>query len=352
MLMQHMIRRLIVVIVCIVFAFPASAADGHGEESEEFDAIGTIMHHISDSHSWTLVGHIAIPLPIIVYSNGHLDVFLSSAFNHGETVVTKGDRHYALYHEKIYLTDASGTIEKDEAGKPQNLKPLDFSITRNVASMWISALMLLLIFISISRKYKRGVERPSGLQSAMEPIILFVRDDIANDMIGKGKADKYFHYLLTVFFFIWINNILGLVPFFPGGSNLSGNISFTAVLAICTLIITNVSGTKAYWKHIVAPPGVPAWVTVFLVPVEIIGIFTKPFALMIRLFANITAGHIILLSLVSMIFILKTIWFAPVSILLGLVMSLLEILVGLLQAFIFTLLSALFIGLATHDDSH
>jgi F-type H+-transporting ATPase subunit a len=218
--------------------------------------------------------------------------------------------------------------------------------------MWISALMLLLIFISISRKYKRGVERPSGLQSAMEPIILFVRDDIANDMIGKGKADKYFHYLLTVFFFIWINNILGLVPFFPGGSNLSGNISFTAVLAICTLIITNVSGTKAYWKHIVAPPGVPAWVTVFLVPVEIIGIFTKPFALMIRLFANITAGHIILLSLVSMIFILKTIWFAPVSILLGLVMSLLEILVGLLQAFIFTLLSALFIGLATHDDSH
>ena len=185
----------------------------------------------------------------------------------------------------------------------------------------------------------------------MEPLVLFVRDDIAVPNIGK-KADKFLPYLLTVFFFIWINNLIGLVPFFPGSANLTGNISFTVTLALITFLITNFNGNKDYWKHIFATPGVPVWLAPIMIPVEIMGILAKPIALLIRLFANITAGHIIILSLISLIFIFKSVAIAPVSVGFVLFMNVLELLVAAIQAYIFTLLSALFIGMAVEEHEH
>lgn len=331
------------------------AVDNHTEsEAEhsdsEFNVTEVIMHHIQDSHSWHLwtttdaQGHehdVSIPLPVILFYNGHLDVFLSSAFHHGETPVTKGDRTYVLHHEKIYVN--SGYEQHGELHE----KPLDFSITRNATAIIISALILLFVFISVAKFYiKNPNSAPKGLAGFMEPVILFVRDEIAVPNIGKRESEKYMVYLLTVFFFILLNNLLGLVPIFPGASNVTGNIAVTMTLALFTLIITNINGTKDYWKHIFATPGVPIFVLPILILVEIIGIFTKPFALMVRLFANITAGHIIILSLVSIIFIFKSSTYAVISVPFGLFMSMLEILVAFLQAFIFTMLSALFIGMA------
>jgi len=188
------------------------------------------------------------------------------------------------------------------------------------------------------------------MQSFLEPVILFIRDDIAISNIGKYKYEKYMPYLLTVFFFILINNIMGLVPFPPPfGANVTGNIAITLVLAVFTFLITQFSGNKQYWKHIFAMPGMPTWLLPIMIPVEIIGMFTKPFALTIRLFANITAGHIIILSLISLIFIFKSLIMAPVSILLVLFMNCLEVFVAFLQAYVFTLLSALFIGMAVEE---
>jgi ATP synthase subunit 6 len=186
----------------------------------------------------------------------------------------------------------------------------------------------------------------------MEPLVLFVRDDIAVPNIGAKKADKFLPYLLTIFFFIWVNNLLGLIPFFPGSANMSGNIAFTFTLAMLTFIITNVNGNKAYWKHVFATPGVPLWLSPIMIPVELMGLIAKPVALFIRLFANITAGHIIILSLVSLIFIFKTIAIAPVSVAFVLFMNVLELFVAALQAYIFTLLSSLFIGAAVADHDH
>ncbi|MBN2166653.1 MAG: F0F1 ATP synthase subunit A [Marinilabiliaceae bacterium] len=335
----------------------------HAEEKKEnkFDIKGMIMHHISDMHSFPLFSfekegkdvHIDLPLPIILISNGQFFFFLSSEFHHGESIVTKGTNSFVLHHEKIYETDINGTLELDEKGHPHNKRPIDLSITRNVFSLWLSAILLLVIFFNVAKKYNNPLKKPSGIQSLLEPIILFVRDDIAIQQIGKHKADKYIPFLLTLFFFIWINNLLGIIPFFPGGSNLTGNISVTFVLAIITFIITNFSGNRSYWRHILAPPGIPVFVYIILVPIEIIGLFTKPFALMVRLFANITAGHIIMLSMASLIFIFSSLAVSlPVSFLLQFIMSILELLVGFLQAFIFTLLSALFIGMAVHEETH
>jgi F-type H+-transporting ATPase subunit a len=203
----------------------------------------------------------------------------------------------------------------------------------------------------MSRSYKKtGISHPRGIQSFLEPIILFVRDDIAIANIGKHKYEKYMPYLLTVFFFILINNLMGLIPFPPPfGANVTGNIAVTFVLALFTFLITQFSGNKNYWRHIFATPGVPFWLLPVMVPVELIGIISKPFALMIRLFANITAGHIIVLSLICLIFIFKSLAVAPVSILFVIFMDCLELLVAFLQAYVFTLLSALFISLAVQE---
>ncbi|TAJ15244.1 ATP synthase F0 subunit A [Marinilabiliaceae bacterium JC017] len=342
------------------FSVKASDKDVYGRnETEEFNPMDAIIDHISDSHYWHILSYtnkdgqlaeIAIPLPVIIYFRGRLSIFLSGEFNHGTRVVEKGGNYFVLYHDKVYVTGINGNLDLNEDGNPNNERPLDFSITKNVGSMWLSAFFLLWIFIYVARRYENHPSTPKGVQSLLEPIILFVRDDIAVAQIGENKARKFMPYLLTLFFFIWINNLIGLIPIFPGGSNLSGNISFTMMLALITFLITNINGSRNYWRHLFWTPGIPVWVRFFLIPVEFIGLFTKPFALMIRLFANITAGHIIILSLVSLIFVMKTIYIAPVSILLSLVMFMLELLVAVLQAYIFTLLSALFIGLAIQEE--
>ena len=326
-------------------------ASGEGD----FNPAELAMEHVLDSHEWHLAdydGHsYSIPLPIILWDNG-LKVFMSSAFEHGHKVVEKGGAYYKIHHETIYRTDASGTLELDGEGHPLNDKPLDLSITKNVASMFISVILLLLIFTTAARSYKKSPV-PGGIAAFMEPLIVFVRDDIARSNIGEKHYKKFLPYLLTVFFFIWINNLFGLLPIPPGGgANVTGNIAVTMVLAVFTFVLTNVHGNKDYWKHIFWMPGVPVAVKPLLAVVEFLGIFTKPFALMIRLFANITAGHIIILSLVSLIFIFKTEWASIASVPFVLFMSCIELLVALLQAYIFTLLSALFIGLAVQEHEH
>jgi F-type H+-transporting ATPase subunit a len=333
-------------------------ADGHKEEGK-FDVATFIMHHIADAHDWHLFGHLSIPLPVILYTDNGLAVFMSSAFHHddaGKTVVEKGGQRFVKFHEKIYYASETANeegsfVSLDAEHHPTNLKPLDFSITRNVASMFMSMALLFWMFIGLANQYKRGNAVPKGFGSFLEPLVIFVRDDIAVPNIGAHKAAKFLPYLLTAFFFILINNLIGLVPIFPGGSNLTGNIAFTFVLATATMIITNINGNKDYWKHIIAPP-VPIPLYIIMIPVEIIGIISKPFALMIRLFANITAGHVLIMGLVSLIFIFKSMAVAPISIAFMLFMNLIELMVAFLQAYIFTLLSALFIGLAVAEHEH
>ncbi len=325
----------------------------HGEEkeggTEKFKASTYILEHIADSHEWHLWtkkdgSSVAIYLPVIVYSKEKgINVFSSKHFAHGH--VYKG---YKIEEEgdlkgKIVTVSESGVIDEE------NL-PLDLSMTKTVVGMLSAALIGLFLFLSLARSYKKtGISHPKGIQSFLEPVVLFVRDDIAVPNLGH-KYEKYMPYLLTVFFFILINNLMGLIPFPPPfGANVTGNIAITFVLALCTFLVTQFSGNKAYWKHIFATPGVPLWLLPVMIPVEIIGLFSKPFALMIRLFANITAGHIIVLSLICLIFIFDSLALAPVSIFFVIFMDCLELLVAFLQAYIFTLLSALFISMAVQE---
>ena len=312
----------------------------HGE-GEVFDPQEVIMHHIADAHDWHYfdwtdsegnVTPYAMPLPVILYTEGNLDVFMSSGFDHGHASVTKGDRTYSLNHG--HIEEASGK------------KIINFSITKNVAAILLTAFIMLILFTAVARSYKSGLT-PTGVAKFLEPIIVFVTEDIVRPNIGEHQYKKYLPYLLTLFFFIWIINLLGLIP---GGPNATGNIAVTFVLAFITLIVVNFSGNKGYWKHIFATPGVPTWLLPIMIPVEIIGVISKPFSLMIRLFANITAGHIIILSLVSLVFIFKTAWMGIPAVMLALFISVLELLVAALQAYIFTLLTALFIGLAVEEQ--
>ncbi|MFM7023665.1 MAG: F0F1 ATP synthase subunit A [Flavobacteriales bacterium] len=351
-------------LLAIIFAFASVtsvlATTEDNSEKKAFDAPTFILHHIMDSHEWHILGEggdaIHLPLPVILLDKG-LQVFSSSKFSvihkeHGHEYASTQDGMYAMYHEKIYST-VDGQLTFGADGHPENATPLDFSITRNVASMLLSAILLMWLFIGAANAYKkRGIDSaPKGKQSFLEPLILFVRDEIAIPNIGEKKAHKYMPYLLTVFFFIWINNLLGLVPFFPGGSNLTGNIAFTICLSVFTLYMTLYSANKNYWGHIFMPP-VPKALYPIMVPIEIVGIFTKPFALMIRLFANITAGHIVVLSFICIIFIKESAGWAGLSIPMALFISILELLVAALQAYIFTLLSALFIGSAIEEHHH
>jgi F-type H+-transporting ATPase subunit a len=217
--------------------------------------------------------------------------------------------------------------------------------------MWVSVIVLLLIFITAARRYKKSEDNlPTGIAGFVEPLVVFVRDEIGRPMIGEHKYKKYMPYLLTIFFFIWINNIFGLIPIF-NGANLSGNIAFTFTLAMFTFLITTFSGNKNYWKHIFWMPGVPVPMKIFLAPIEVIGMFVKPISLMIRLFANITAGHIIVLALMSLIFVFKSIGVAPVSVAFSLFIGVIEIIVTAIQAYIFTVLSALYFGMATEETT-
>lgn len=337
-----------------------AAANTHETKEEAFDPGKVILEHIADNHDWHLWdltddnGHkvpVSFPLPIILVQTQpfNVDVFLSSEFHHGHSPVKKGDITYIMQGQTIYIANKEGKLDVNAAGDVINEKPIDLSITKNVSSMFLVALLMLWVFLSVAKTYKKRPDQaPKGMQSFFEPIILFIKEDIAIPNIGHTYA-KYLPYLLTVFFFIWFNNMLGLIPIFPGSANVTGNIAVTFVLAIFTFLIVNFSANKNYWKHIFAMPGLPKVLLIIMIPIEIIGVFTKPFALMIRLFANISAGHIVVLSLVSLIFIFKTAWLALGSIPLVLFIDVLELFVAILQAYIFTMLSALFIGLAVQE---
>ncbi len=340
--MKKAIQSLIFTFILISIPGQSISADKEMSNEEAFNPTPYILHHIADSYEWHLWGNVSIPLPVILYTEGNWDVFMSSEFHHGKSKVIRGDRVYKIDHHHI--------VEEN------NKKFTNLSITKNVASMLFSSLLLFLIVFKASRAYSRKKTAPKGIQSFLEPVILFVRDDIIKSNIGP-KYEKYTMFLLTVFFFILINNLLGLTP---GAANVTGNISVTFVLSIFTFIIITISANKGYWKHLVKPPGTPLALLPIMIPIEIFGVFTKPFALMIRLFANITAGHIIIFSLISLIFVASNNgvnaiagWsVAPISVAFVLFIFLIEILVAFLQAYIFTLLSAVFIGLAVKEEDH
>ena len=338
--MRNIFKRL--VIVLFFLSQGSLFADTQTTKEEEFNPTPHILHHIADSYEWHLWGNVSIPLPVILYSEGSWDIFMSSAFNHGKSNVAKGERIYKIEHHHI--------VEEN------NVDFVNLSITKNVASMLLSVIILFFVLMRTTRGYKNKKESPKGVQSFLEPLILFVIDDIIKSNIGP-KYKKYTMFLLTVFFFILVNNLLGLTP---GAANVTGNISVTFVLSVFTFVIITFSANKGYWKHIVKPPGTPIPLLPIMIPIEIFGVFTKPFALMIRLFANITAGHIIIFSLISLIFVASNNgenviagWsVAPISVLFVLFIFLIEILVAFLQAYIFTLLSAVFIGLAVKEEDH
>ncbi len=355
------------------------ASESHHEDGhEEFNPTEEILHHIQDTHNWHITDiptggenyiPVEITLPWLFYSSRDGLVFAAGE----EDLKEQG---YIAHHEKVHalipgteVPESEGhghhsSISEEwlEAHEAHEVSIFDISLTRTSFQMLIIGLLLLLVFGAVARGYKkREGEAPKGIQSFFEPIIVFVRDEIARSWIHKG-ADRFVPYLLTLFFFIWFSNLLGLTPF---NSNIAGNLSVTAALALLTFIITQVNGTKDYWMHIFNTPGVP-WYLKFGIPlvpiVEFLGIFTKPFALAIRLFANISAGHFMVLGLVFLIFILGNnganptgaLAISPVTVLFTLVIFGLEMIVAIIQAYIFTLLTAVFVGMAReeHSDHH
>ena len=336
-----------------VFASPEQTQNPQEEES----FTDVIMHHISDSHEYHLLDWqgtpVTLPLPIILWTENGLVTFLSSEFHHddkGEVIVEKKGLYFVRVHGQIHYTDANGTLSYNNDHKLENPRPLDFSITKNVVLLFLIALIMFLAFTAVARSYKKNPKAPKGFANLLETLVVFVRDDIAVPNIGNHKYERYMPYLLTVFFLILIGNLLGLVPIISG--TLTNDIVFTGTLAVITFLITTFSGNRNYWQHIFATPGVPKWLAPIMIPVEIIGMLTKPFSLMIRLFANITAGHVIILSLIGLIFTLKTIFVSPVSVGFSLFISILELLVAFIQAYVFSLLSALFIGGAVAEEHH
>lgn len=327
--MKHLLSILFFLSTLPVFAQePAKGA----ESAKTFDAGEVILHHVADSHEWhwfsTDNGNFVSYFPIIAYQPGKgLSVFSSEK-------VAEDKSYENLRLEKEHLTTLDGS------------KVYDFSITKNVAALIISSLVLVIVFTSVARGYRRRVgQAPTGLQSFLEPFVVFIRDEVAKKSIGP-KYERYMPYLLTVFFFIWFNNLLGLTP---GAANLTGNIAVTTMLAVLTLIVTLFSSNKAYWSHIFWTPGVPLWLRPIMIPVELVGVIVKPISLAIRLFANITAGHIITLSFIAIIFIFRSPWTGFLSVPFGLFISVLELLVSILQAYIFTLLTAMYIGGAVEE---
>lgn len=342
-------------------------SEGHSPAShdEEFNATEYILDHVSDGHEWHILTkkdghHVSVPLPVILYSkHSGFHLFMSNKLAHGHSHhgFQMGHGTVQIETKKGELVDQSlngKIIEVDEQGDLVEAGlPLDFSITKNVFMMLLSVIILLWVFLSLARSYKKmGTSEPKGLAGFIEPVIVFIEEDVAIPNIGEDKYYRYMPYLLTIFFFILLNNLMGLIPFFPFGANVTGNIAVTMVLALFTFFITTFSGNRSYWQHIFNTPGVPKPLLLIMIPVEIIGMFTKPFALMVRLFANITAGHIIVLSLISMIFIFKSVFMAVPSLVMVIFMDFIELLVAFLQAYIFTLLSALFIGLAMPAHHH
>jgi F-type H+-transporting ATPase subunit a len=327
----------IALLFLVGFSTPSFASEAE-TDTTEFNASEVILHHVLDDHIWHFWdGHYGtLYLPVIVYSSEKgLDIFSSHNFydEHHNLVEFNG---YKLEHSHITLADSGKAV-------------LDVSITKNVAMLLINATLLLIVFFSVANAYKKNVGKaPKGIQSFFEPIIVFVRDEIVKPNIGH-HYEKYLPYLLTLFFFILFGNFLGLLP---GAGNMTGNIAVTLTLAVFTFILTNVSGNKAYWGHIFWTPGVPLALRPIIMLVEVIGIFTKPFSLTIRLFVAITAGHIVLLSLISLAFIFKSVYVGAAASLMVLFINLIELLVAGIQAYVFTLFTSLYIGMATAEHEH
>jgi len=321
----------------LIIAAPSFAhAESEGGEGGPLDVSEVILHHVQDDHVWHFADGLVLPLPVIVYSDSlGLEVFSSANFYDADhnIVPYKG---YTLEHGHIYLGTAKKAV-------------LDFSITKNVAMLFVNVLLIVFIFLRVAAGYRKNVGKaPSGIQSFMEPVILFVKDEVVKPNIGP-RYERYLPYLLTLFFFILFGNLLGLLP---GAANLTGNIAVTMALAVFTFLITSFSGNKAYWSHIFWTPGVPLPLRVIILPVEIIGIFTKPFSLMVRLFAAVTAGHIVLLSLLCLTFIFHS-WGAGIGASIFVIfINLIELLVAGIQAYVFTLFSSLYIGLAVEEHDH
>lgn len=333
----------------------APTHEEHEHGAKPFNAGATIIEHVADNHQWHLFGHTSIPLPVILKTDKGFEVFSSSRFGHD------GKEHYHGVNY-IYAIKEGSLVVIDELTDTVSVEAtanlLDLSITKNAMAMFISMLLMVVMFVSVAKAYTRNQGKaPRGLQSFMEPLILFVRDDIAKVSIGEKRYLQFLPFLLTVFFFIWINNLLGLIPFFPGGVNVTGSISIAMVLAAFVLIITFVVANKHYWRHVFAMPGVPVGVLVILTPIEILGLVLRPFVLMIRLFANITAGHIISLAFFSLIFIFGEMnvglgfGVSILSLVFTVFMGVLELLVAFLQAYVFTLLAAIYFGAAV-DEGH
>ena len=358
----------------------SASSEASGENGKEVDVAALMIHHVTDSHDWHFFDipqgdgnytPVAIHLPWILYSSQSGLEFYPST----EALLATGK--YAVHHEHVIPilpkgpenhADIIGTHDHAENSdhssasheayeKDPGTMLLDFSITKTVLQIMIVGLMLILVFTSIAKSYRnRPGQAPKGLQSLLEPVILFVRDDIAKPNL-QGKHEKFLPYLLTLFFFIWFSNILGLTPL---NSNISGNVSVSVALAILTFLITTLYASKSYWGHIFWFPGVPLPVKFLMLPVELVGMFTKPFALTVRLFANIAAGHLMILALIGLIFILGKggssigagLGIAPLTVAFGIFVFCLEVLVAAVQAYVFTLLTAVFIGQAMEDHSH
>ena len=349
------------------FAFSDTDQDPAVDTKEEVDEY--IQHHIKDAHDFHLFSytaangerkHVGFPLPVILWSSNGLVTFMSSEFHHddeGEVVVERNGSRFVKLHTKIYELEAGATeVELDETNHATNAhKVLDFSITKSVMGILLVGLFMLVAFSALARQYKNK-NVPTGFGRVLEPLVIYVRDEIARPNIGEKKYRKFTGYLLTVFFFIWILNLLGLTPF---GFNVTGQLAVTAALAIFTLVIYTVSGNKDYWMHMLWMPDAPWWIRPILAVIELAGAFLiKPFSLLVRLFANISAGHIVVMSLIAIMFTLKNslgvVGATGLSLVLSFFITLIEVLVAFLQAYIFTMLSALFIGMAVaeHDHGH
>jgi F-type H+-transporting ATPase subunit a len=342
------------VVEAVVSSETGVSHEAHAEPKDTKSKIKEfINHHLLDSHDFTFSGneetgeHYGFSLPIILWDGG-LRVFSSSKFHHGEAVAESNGNYYKLHHEKIYKTDATGTLT-EEHGHPKNVRPLDFSITKSVVGILLVALLMFFIFSSLAKSYAKNGGIAKGIGRIFEPIVLYVRDDIAIPNIGEKNYKKYMSYLLTIFFFILFLNILGLMPF---GFNVTGNFTITASLAILTYLITTFTANKNYWGHIFWMPGVPTPMKFILAPIELLGTIIKPFSLMIRLYANMVAGHVVLMSIIGLMFIFKSWIGSPLSFGLAFALSILEILVAFLQAYIFTMLSALYFGAGNEEHHH
>lgn len=332
-----------------------------GQSTDEFDAGKVIIGHMLDTYDWHLfdIGKhpVSIPLPVILIYQNRLYLFLSSKFDHGHS----SHRGFAIATEGKYKDKIIRVLDDGVTPDQNATFLLDLSITKNVLSIFLACGILCFLFISAARSYRlvSGEAIPGRFGSLLEPIVLFIRDQIALSAIGPKQHERFVPFLLTLFFFIFFNNLLGLVPIFPGGANTTGNLSVTLVLAGFTFLTTQLFANKTYWRHIFNTPGVPFWLK-FPIPImpviELVGMIIKPFVLMIRLFANIMAGHMIILGFVSLIFILGNVnhflgfGIAPLSILFLIFMNFLELLVAFIQAYVFTLFSALFFGMAVLEE--